>query len=156
MKIRDATLNDVPQMVLLSEAKRTMYETYQPVFWRKASDSAERQTTYFESLLLSEKHLSLVCESGQNLSGFLIGAVVEAPAVYDPGGKSCMIDDFCIAENAQWESEGRALLDGCRETASALGAVQFVVVCGKKDELKKKFLSDYDLTVASEWYTGPV
>jgi len=156
MEIRDATLNDVPQMVLLSEQKRTIYESYQPVFWRKASDSAEMQTSYFESLLSRDNHISLVCEEGQNLSGFLFGAVANAPPVYDPGGKACMVDDFCISANAQWESQGRALLDATRKRALLLGAVQFVVVCGQKDEPKRKFLSDYNLTVASEWYTGSI
>jgi len=154
MKVREATVKDVPQMVLLSEEKRTIYESYQPVFWCKAGDSAEKQTSYFESLLLRDNHISLVCETGQNLSGFLFGAVTNAPPVYDPGGKSCMIDDFCISANAQWENEGRALLDDSRQKAVLLGAVQFVIVCGQKDEPKRKFLSDYNLTVASEWYTG--
>jgi len=67
-----------------------------------------------------------------------------------------MIDDFCISADAQWEKEGGALLQGCRKDAAALGAVQFVIVCGKMDKAKRKFLSDSCLTVASEWYTGPL
>jgi len=156
MKIRQATKKDVSQMVLLSEEKRTLYESYQPVFWGKASDSAEQQAPFFESLLSQDNHIALVCEVGQKLSGFIFGAVALPPPVYDAGGKVCMIDDFCISADAQWENEGRALLQGCRKNAVAMGAVQFVIVCGQMDELKRKFLSDSDLTVASEWYTGPL
>jgi len=156
MKIRQATKNDVSQMVLLSEEKRILYESYQPVFWGKASDSAEQQAPYFQSFLSRDNHISLVCEVGQKLSGFLFGTVALPPPVYDAGGKVCMIDDFCISADAQWENEGRTLLQSCRKNAVAMGAVQFVIVCGKMDEAKRKFLSDSGLTVASEWYTGPL
>ena len=153
MKIREATVNDIPQMVFLSEEKRTIYETYQPVFWRKAGNSAEVQTKYFESLLVRDNHISIVCEEEQEFTGFLIGAVISAPPVYDPGGKSCMIDDFCISASAQWENEGNALLEVCKKKAALLGTVQLVIVCGREDEAKRAFLSDSNLTVASEWYT---
>jgi len=156
MKIIYATVYDILQVVSLSEAKRKMYQSYQPVFWRKASNSAELQTPYFENLLLKDNHLSLVCESGQNLTGFLFGAVVPAPGVYDPGGNTCMIDDFCISADALWENEGKALLESCRKKAALLGAIQFVIVCGQKDELKRTFLSNFNMSVVSEWYTGPL
>jgi len=58
--------------------------------------------------------------------------------------------------DALWEKQGSALLEASRQSAALLGAVQFVVVCGQKDEAKRKFLSDANLTVASEWYTGSV
>jgi len=156
MKIRQATKNDISKMVLLSEEKRTLYETYQPVFWGKASDSAEQQAPFFESLLSRDNQIALVCEVDKQLSGFLFGAVALPPPVYDAGGKVCMIDDFCISTDAQWGNEGRALLQSCRADAAAMGAVQFVIVCGQMDEAKRKFLSDSNLTVASEWYTGPL
>ena len=156
MKIREATVNDIPQMVFLSEEKRTTYEIYQPVFWRKASNSAEVQATYFENLLLEGNHISIVCENEQEFTGFLFGAVISAPPVYDPGGKSCLIDDFCISASAQWQNEGNALLEYCRKKAALLGAVQFVIVCGQEDEAKRAFLSGSNLSVASEWYTGSI
>ena len=124
------------------------------MFWRKAFNSAEIQAAYFDSLLPKADHISLVCEDRDCISGFLIGTVSAAPAVYDPGGLSCRIDDFCISTDALWENEGKALLGVCRKKAASLGAVQFVIVCGQKDEWKRKFLSDSNMTVASEWYTG--
>lgn len=145
MQIREATVDDIPQMVALSEEKRNTYETYQPVFWRRASNSAEIQAPYFESLLSKDNHFALVCVAGENVTGFVICAVTPAPGVYDPGGNSCMIDDFCISSDASWEEEGSALLDGCRKYGKQLGAVQFIIVCGQKDAPKRKFLSESNL-----------
>ncbi len=42
--IRDAGSADVPRMVELSEKKRTEYEQQQPIFWRKARDSASAKS----------------------------------------------------------------------------------------------------------------
>lgn len=156
MEIRDATVNDVPQMVALSEEKRKAYESYQPIFWRKAGNSAEIQTPYFESLLSRDNHFALVCVTAEKITGFVIGAVTPAPGVYDPGGDSCMIDDFCISSDSLWEEEGRALLEECKKYAKQSGAVQFIIVCGQKDEAKRKFLCESNLSVASEWYTGSI
>jgi hypothetical protein len=52
--IRKAQQPDVPAMIELAEKKRREYETYQPVFWRVAADAREKQTPYFEQLLLKE------------------------------------------------------------------------------------------------------
>ena len=57
MKIGKATFSDVSEMVFLSEKKRTIYESYQPVLWGNAGDSAEQQAPYFESLLLRDNHI---------------------------------------------------------------------------------------------------
>lgn len=156
MRIREAKNLDVAQMVALSEEKRSAYESFQPVFWRKAQNSADVQGLYFQSLLSRDDHFALVCENADAVNGFIIGAVSSAPGVYDPGGKSCMIDDFCIASTASWRTEGKALLDACRNYARQMGAVQIVVVCGQKDEPKRGFLCEMELSVASEWYTGPI
>ena len=97
MRVRKARNTDVAQMVSLSEEKRSAYESFQPVFWRKAPNSAEIQSPYFKSLLSRDDHIALVCEHSGAVNGFIIGAVGPAPGVYDPGGMSCMIDDFCVS-----------------------------------------------------------
>ena len=152
--IRPAHADDVPAMVALSEQKRLEYERYQPVFWRKAADSAASQLPYFRNLLTRENIIALVCAGERGLDGFIIAAIIGAPPVYDPGGLTCMIDDFCVAGSAGWATVGAALLREVGQQAQARGANQQVVVCGHLDEAKRAMLRAGGLTIASEWYTG--
>jgi hypothetical protein len=152
--IRCARPDDIPAMVALSEQKRIQYQEYQPLFWRKAADSKEKQLPFFERLVASEQTIVLVHEQVGLVDGFVIAALVDAPPVYDPGGKTCLIDDFAVADAAIWETAGAALLaEACRE-GKARGAVQSVVVCGHRDEPKRAMLAAAGLSIASEWYVG--
>jgi GNAT superfamily N-acetyltransferase len=158
--ILPATPDHVDAMVALSEAKRTLYAAYQPTFWRKAPDSAAVQTPYFHTLLARASIVAFVAQAGAQqgapIVGFVIASIVPAPAVYDPGGLTCMIDDFCVAEPAQWATVGRALLTAATAAARARGATQTVVVAGAQDAPKRAALIAAGLTVASEWYTGTI
>src|SRR5437879_75669 len=98
--IREATEADIPQMLVLAETKRKQYEEYSPVFWRRASDAAEKQDPYFRAQLGSENSLCLVSEDAGQFTGFVIASIVSAPPVYDPGGPVCMVDDFAVADSA--------------------------------------------------------
>ncbi|MCL4545642.1 MAG: hypothetical protein M1118_13785 [Chloroflexi bacterium] len=79
-----------------------------------------------------------------------------APPVYDPGGSSCEIDDFCVAQAGDWQTVGEALLTEANREAKARGAVQCVVVCGHLDLPKRAMLSALGFTVASEWWVQPL
>ena len=149
--LRDATPDDVPAMVELSERKRLEYETYQPTFWRKAADSREKQTAFFQNILERKDRLILVYEREEKVIGFVIGALVPAPPVYDPGGHTCMIDDFAVSDPNEWESVGVALLDTAIAEARYSGAVQAVVVCGHGDSPKRSMLAANGYGIASEW-----
>ena len=155
LQIRPATPADVAAMVALSEQKRTDYAAYQPVFWRKAAGSAAVQTPYFRELLGRDHILARVAVDGGTVVGFVIAAVMPAPAVYDPGGLTCLIDDFCVADPAMWTAAGAALLTDVQTAAAARGAVQSVVVCGHLDAAKRAFLRGAGLSLASKWYVGP-
>lgn len=155
-QIQPAQEGHVAAMVALSEQKRTEYAAYQPVFWRKAAGSAAAQTPYFHHLLTQENTLALVALHGETVTGFVIAAIVSAPAVYDPGGLTCMIDDFCVAQPDQWQMLGRALLQAVTTQAAGRGATQAVVVCGHLDEPKRALLRDAGLSIASEWYVSPI
>jgi RNA polymerase sigma-70 factor (ECF subfamily) len=52
-------------------------------------------------------------------------ALVPAPAVYEPGGLTCQIDDFRVADPGAWEEVGSALLRAVGAWARAREAVQF-------------------------------
>lgn len=154
--IRDATPADVPAMVELSERKRLEYEAYQPTFWRKAADSREKQTAFFQNVLERNDRLVLVYERNAEVVGFVIAALVPAPPVYDPGGPTCMVDDFAVADPTDWESVGEALLDAAIGEARHNGAVQAVVVCGHRDALKRSMLAANGYGIASEWYVKEI
>ena len=154
--IRDAGLADVPRMIELAALKRAEYAQYQPVFWRQASDAGQKQAPYFAELLQNPQHIVLVDEAQEQLAGFVIAAIVPAPPVYDPGGLTCVVDDFTVAESGHWSTVGRALLDEVICRAKQRGAVQIVVVCARLDVPKRSMLEDAGLPVASEWRTRSI
>ena len=73
-----------------------------------------------------------------------------APEVYNPGGLTVMIDDFCVTSENLWQSVGAKLI----EETKARGATQIVVVCGAADLPKRKLLMDQNLSITSEWFVG--
>ena len=80
--IRNAEVADVRRIVEFSEQKRTEYEEYQPIFWRKAHDSASAQKPYFEHLLTLDGIIALVYECEGTIQGFVIANLQTAPPVY--------------------------------------------------------------------------
>ena len=153
--IRAATPADVSAMVALSAEKRRAYAAVLPVFWRPAADADARQTAWFAHLFARETTLALVAEGASAIDGFLVGILHPAPPVYDPGGLTCTVDDFCVRDEGCWSSAGAALLAEVRRRARERGAVQVVVVCGVHDDAKRSLLDSPALSPASVWFTGP-
>ena len=150
--IRKAEPGDVVAMIALAEARRHQYQQYQPVFWRKAPDSAEKQSPFLTQQLSSERVIARVFEREGRIDGFVIGQLVPAPPVYAPGGPVLSVDDYCIASGTDWEATGRPLLEAVEAAARERGAVLTVVVCGHLDEPKRSMLRGQGFTIASEWY----
>ncbi len=152
ISIRFAEVEDVSAMVDLSEQQRRIdEERYQLRFYRKAADSREKQLPYFKSLLAGERVIALVSEHNGRIDGFIIGMVINAPPVYDPGGFTCLVDDFVVQRPEDWPTIGVALLGEVNQHAKNRGAVQTVVVCRRLDETKRAALASLGLTVVSEW-----
>ncbi|HQS84700.1 MAG: hypothetical protein B7Y25_07225 [Alphaproteobacteria bacterium 16-39-46] len=154
--IREPTQKDINEMVALSYQKRQNYERVQPQFWRVSERAEEAQTKWFKDLLSQENTLMLIAESEDKLRGFVIGFLIKAPQVYDPGGLTLMIDDFCVENSSEWQIIGKSLLEKLKSKAKAKGAVQVVVVSGAHDEAKRYFLKMLGLSCASEWYVGEI
>jgi hypothetical protein len=152
--IRKARLADVPALVALSEQKRLQYQSYQPLFWRKAIDSREKQTLFLEQQLTRDNVIALVHEHHQHIQGFVIATLVPSPPVY-AAGLTCVIDDYCVLGH-DWAEAGKALLDAATQAAKERGAVQTVVVCGHQDESKRGMLLALGHTIASEWWVKPI
>ncbi len=151
MQVRPATLDDVPRMVELSAAKRARCAEVLPRFWKPAGDADEKQAAWFTFLLDKEDHLLLVAEGAGTPSGFLIARLMPAPPVYDPGGATVLVDDFCVDDASAWATVGDALLTDLRERVRPLGAAQIVVICAHHDPAKRSLLADLDGRGASEW-----
>lgn len=143
-------------MTEMAEDRRLQYQEFQPTFWRKAVDSAKSTLEYFGELLSSDENLMFVDVEGELVQGFIIAKEIPVPPVYDPGGTTYMIDDFCVRVPGLWEESGRRLLHHTMTAAKEKGAAQILVVCGEKDTLKARLLAGVELTVASQWWTKPL
>ncbi len=155
--VRKASTNDVPDMVKLSYDKRRTYEKAQPQFWRYAGSKAEEiQKKWFEELILQDDYIVLIAEIEYNIVGFVIGRIIKSPEVYDPGGLTLMIDDFCVEVPIKWQSVGYKLIDELKQLAKIKNIVQILVVCGTHDKSKKNFLKNINLICTSEWYVGKI
>jgi hypothetical protein len=156
--IRPSQLSDIDVMVSLSKAKRLNYEKAQPQFWRYAGAKGdESQRQWFLELLQDKDYLMFTAISkDQEIIGFIIGRFIKAPEVYNPGGMTLMIDDFCVESKLLWESVGNKLVEVIKFEAKSRGATQIVVVCGAHDNSKRKFLIDKNLSIASEWFVGNI
>lgn len=156
--VRTSELTDISAMASLSKAKRLGYEKAQPQFWRYAGEEGDNtQRQWFTELLEDENHMMFTAESNaQEILGFVIGKFMPAPEVYNPGGLTLMIDDFCVQSENLWQFVGHELIEETKAAAKAKGATQILVVCGAHDHPKRKFLSEQNLSIASEWFVGGI
>lgn len=154
--IRPATQADLGSIVVLSDKKRTDYERVQPQFWRRAEKANEEQTKWFEFLMARGIGIFLVAEVENRVVGFIRGQLENAPEVYNPGGATLMIDDFCVESPDLWPTVGQQLLQELMVQAKQRGASQVVIVAGHHDEPKRQFLKSQGLGIASEWYVSRI
>lgn len=94
--------------------------------------------------------------SDDKVVGFIIGRLISAPEVYNPGGLTLMIDDLCVEQEKDWISVGTRLVDEIKLRAKKKGAAQILIVCGAHDKSKRRFLKNIRLNIASEWYVGEI
>ena len=156
LKITPVQAEDILEMVRLSGIKRQDYETHQPRFWRRAESADSHQERWFHHLLNTQDHILLLAKEEDQIIGFVIGRLIEAPAIYAPGGLTLMIDDFCVASPQLWLTAGQELLKEISSLAKKKGSVQTVVVTGAHDTFKKEFLKSMNMTIASEWYVSSI
>ncbi len=143
-------------MVRLADRKRRQYAAYQPVFWRLAPSARAQHAKFLAGLVDDPDVLSLVATLDEEVRGFVVGRLVPAPPIYDPGGPCLYVDDFVVSREREWSSVGGALLRGVRHLGASRGAVQVVAVSGALDFAKRRLLADADLEVASEWWVAPL
>lgn len=151
-----ATKSDINEMNQLSRQKRLAYEKSHPQFWKWSGESAEKaQKEWFYALLENDKYICVVAKCSAQVTGFVIGEMVQSPQVYDPGGLTLMIDDFCVS-NDNWSTIGAGLLAKIKSLSRKKGVCQMVVVSGDHDAAKKVFLQNEGLLPGSVWYVGGI
>jgi GNAT superfamily N-acetyltransferase len=156
LDVRKAETTDIKATVELVERARRQFQKFQPTFWRKAAHSATVTETFFTGLLAAPDTYFLVAVEGSQLLGFLIAAKFRNPPVFDPGGDTWLIDDFCVREPHLWLSIGEALLSHASTLIHEHGGAQIVVVSPDRDLAKAEMLRRSDLTIASNWWTKPL
>jgi GNAT superfamily N-acetyltransferase len=149
--VRPAVAADVDAMTAMASDRRSRYARYQPVFWRPAANAEQAHRPYLAKLVDDQDVITLVSEESGTVLGFLIATLVGAPAVYDPGGRTCQIDDFVVAPG-RWVTTGVHLMRSAIEHATERGAIQAVVVTAHLDQDKREALRLYGLSIASEWW----
>ena len=153
MHVRRARWRDIPEMVRLSERNRLFLEQLAPRFWRRSPGAARWTGRYFRFLFVTRRAAMLVAEEQREVVGMLIGRRVSAPPVYEPGGPTLLIDDFCVAAPELWPSAGAALLDAAtRDTVFA----QVIVIAPVGDTAKSQWLASAGLAPVSSWWTKPL
>jgi GNAT superfamily N-acetyltransferase len=149
--VRPAVAGDVDAITALASDRRRRYARYQPAFWRPAANAEEVHRSYLADLVSNDDVLTLVSDHDGTVVGFLIATFGDAPAVYDPGGRTCTIDDFVVAPG-RWLTTGVQILRFAIEDAAKRGAIQAVVVTANLDEPKREALRSCGLSIASEWW----
>jgi ribosomal protein S18 acetylase RimI-like enzyme len=142
---------DLETMAAMASARRSQYAQYQPVFWRPAANAEQVHRSYLAKLISDQDVITLISEESGTVTGFLIATIQGAPPVYDPGGRTCTIDDFAVMPG-RWPTAGVRLLRSAMEHARERGAVQTVVVTAHLDEVKREVLRTCGLSIASEWW----
>jgi hypothetical protein len=156
MTVRPATAEDIPACVAMVGAHRELLQSYEPRFWRKSAVAEPMTQAFFGHLAGDPKVTFLVCDKGGTIEGFLIAMPQAAPPVFDPGGPTALIDDFCVASPELWPTVGQALLDETRARLRATGFMQLVMVSPYRHEEKKALAQANGLSLASNWWTTAV
>jgi GNAT superfamily N-acetyltransferase len=154
--VRAAIATDLEPVLVIAERRRRQYAGYQPKFWNPAPEAVARQRTFFKALITDSTTLFAVAVTPHQVQGFVIARVAPAPPVYNPGGATCLIDDFTVDESQSWSEVGPQLLTLARQWASKRGAAQLVVVTAAADDPKRAVLNTAGLSPASKWWVGPI
>ena len=150
--VRTAKHSDVGDLVRISSKFRAELAEFQPQFWRVAEGADEKQKGFFEFVVTQEKMVVLVAERAKCVCGFLMAAFVPAPPVYDPGGLTCIVDDFGVSDANDWSEIGDLMLKHLAEQAEGKGCSQLVVICPHLHQGKRNLLDGSGFSIASEWW----
>jgi predicted N-acetyltransferase YhbS len=153
LTIRTGVADDLPACVAILEKTRARYQEYEPQFWKRSAKASAMSLAFLRHLTAQDGTLFLVAERDGALVGFLTAKPQPVPPVFEPG-KTVFVDDFCVAEDADWAEAGAALLQEARSQLRAQGYEQIIVVTAYRDEVKMAALKGENLSLASAWWVA--
>jgi len=154
MIVRDARWPDVDALVALIQQRRRDLAAFDPRFWRP-SDRAEAHTRrFYRWLLLTGRATFLLTEQDGQILAFLTARRVKAPPVYDPGGHTILVDDFCVASPELWPTAGSLLLDALRARGRQRQWRQMIIAAPAADRAELELLRRHELTHTTSWWTA--
>lgn len=128
---------DAEWAAALMDARRRIYVTYSPVFWRPAADPVPGHAAFLADQIEGDA-LALRTDGG-----FLVGQV---------RGEGAVVDDFAVAAPALWPTHGRALLEAALAQLHARGAAEVLVVAAQRDLPKSALLREVGLRLVEQWW----
>ena len=152
-KIRTGNADDLPACVTILETARARYQAYEPHFWKRSAKAPALSLAFLRHLRAQEGTPFLVSEHDGAIVGFLTARPQPVPPVFEPG-KTAFVDDFYVADDAEWPLAGVALLKEARAQLKAQGYEQVVVVTAYRDDAKMAALKEENLSLASAWWVG--
>lgn len=154
ISIRRATDNDVDSLVRLVAEKRRQLEAFEPVTWRVGKGANDMTAVFFRHQVGEQNAILLVAEENRHILAFINAVFQDPPPIYDPGGKTVMIDDFVAVAGDQGDRAALALLDAAASEGRSRGAVQVIVVSAAMDERAAGWFRSKKMHVFSSWWTG--
>ncbi len=155
-EIREATPADLESILRLAGLRRRQYAAFHPRLWRPAADAATAHRRLLKRALGDPQVIMLVSVDRGQVRGFMVARLVQSPAIYDPGGPTCFIDDFAVDDEGFWSSVGVELLRAAVVRAAARSATQVTVVAARMDAAKRQALREAGLSVGSEWWVASI
>ncbi|MGC4043255.1 MAG: GNAT family N-acetyltransferase [Armatimonas sp.] len=149
LTIRPATAADVPRILEIGERKREQYDTFSPVFWKKAPTPREEFAPYVTSQVESEQNVALVAEADGAMHGYLIAQYRNLAEGY--------IDDYAVADpHTDWPGAGVALLSVAEQLAEERGVETIMIVTGHADAPKRAAAEQRGFTLRKNWLVKPL
>jgi predicted N-acetyltransferase YhbS len=147
--VRTATAADVPRILEIGERKREQYETFSPIFWKKAPAPRETFAGFITSQLESETNVALVFEADGEIQGYIIAQCRNLADGY--------VDDYAITNpDADWPTVGVALLTEASRQAQARGVTAFTIVTGYADTPKRAAVEACCFSLVKNWLVKPL
>ena len=152
MFVRDAAETDIDAIVDLIEANRLRLQEWEPRFWKKSQSSAEMSRAFLATLLTDADVIFLVAAEQSQIFGCLHCKPSFVPPVYDPGGTTWMVDDFCVHDQS-WDEAGQLLLDELKLRTLAKAEGQLILPSPHRDSRANEFILGAGLRPTTTWFT---